>query len=192
MHIPSSNAVKIVKISKGYWTSFTDADLTAALALASRSACLCWNVSPWPNIICKFWWSFRMKQCCTNYTTVFVWWRHCTATSSKLHVPSRNFILDQVSPKFFRAYIFPPVRPFHIFVLVLTCGHHPAATFWEIFPGLGTPKDSHGTWKWTLGKGDTFWKPTIFRFQPLVFRGCTPKNKQLCLDCNFFLHLYRV
>ena len=38
MYIPSSNAVKIVKISTGYWTSFTDADLTAVLPLGSWSA----------------------------------------------------------------------------------------------------------------------------------------------------------
>ena len=34
-----------------------------------------------------------------------------------------------------------------------------------------SPENYHVSWKWTPGKGGSFWKPIIFRFQPLVFRG---------------------
>ena len=33
-----------------------------------------------------------------------------------------------------------------------------------------TPKNKHGTWKWTLGKGDSYWKPS-FPGSMLNFRG---------------------
>ena len=33
-----------------------------------------------------------------------------------------------------------------------------------------TPQNKHGTWKWTLGKGDSYWKPS-FPGSMLIFGG---------------------
>ena len=39
-----------------------------------------------------------------------------------------------------------------------------------------TPQNKHGTWKWTLGKGDSYWKPS-FPGSMLIFGGVNiPKN----------------
>ena len=117
------------------------------------------NMSPWPNIICKFWWSFRMKHCCTNNTICVM--TTFTATSSKLHVPSRNSILDQVFPKNFQGLHLPPGSSlphlrFGPYVWPSSSGH----LLGDIPGPWYTPKNSWlGTWKWTLGKGNTFWKP---------------------------------
>ncbi len=35
-----------------------------------------------------------------------------------------------------------------------------------------TPQNKHGTWKWTLGKGDSYWKPP-FPGSMLIFGGVT-------------------
>ena len=36
-----------------------------------------------------------------------------------------------------------------------------------------TPQNKHGTWKWTLGKGDSYWKPS-FPGSMLIFGGKLP------------------
>ena len=35
------------------------------------------------------------------------------------------------------------------------------------------PQNKHGTWKWTVGKGDSYWKPS-FPGSMLIFWGCKP------------------
>ncbi len=44
-----------------------------------------------------------------------------------------------------------------------------------------TPQNKHGTWKWTLGKGDSYWKPS-FPGSMLIFGGVifrmTPNSKE--------------
>ena len=37
------------------------------------------------------------------------------------------------------------------------------------------PQNKHGTWKWTLGKGDSYWKPS-FPGSMLIFGGVTKKR----------------
>ena len=60
-----------------------------------------------------------------------------------------------------------------------------------------TPQNKHGTWKWTLGKGDSYWKPP-FPGSMLIFGGCIWKNQvyttlqlgvkksHTILDANFY------
>ena len=43
-------------------------------------------------------------------------------------------------------------------------------TFSGIIVKLYTPQNKHGTWKWTLGKGDSYWKPS-FPGSMLIFGG---------------------
>ncbi len=38
------------------------------------------------------------------------------------------------------------------------------------FSDIYTPQNKHGTWKWTLGKGDSYWKPS-FPGSMLIFGG---------------------
>ena len=41
-----------------------------------------------------------------------------------------------------------------------------------------TPQNKHGTWKWTLGKGDSYWKPS-FPGSMLIFGGVNNDNRQV-------------
>ena len=61
-----------------------------------------------------------------------------------------------------------------------------------------TPQNKHGTWKWTLGKGDSYWKPS-FPGSMLIFGGvlcsalmilwcllnlCWVENQRVCRTFN--------
>ena len=41
-----------------------------------------------------------------------------------------------------------------------------------------TPQNKHGTWKWTLGKWDSYWKPS-FPGSMLIFGGVTTKKTRI-------------
>ena len=47
-----------------------------------------------------------------------------------------------------------------------------------------TPQNKHGTWKWTLGKGDSYWKPS-FPGSMLIFWGVDSFFRQPNLLCGF-------
>ncbi len=47
-------------------------------------------------------------------------------------------------------------------------------------PHRYTPQNKHGTWKWTLGKGDSYWKPS-FPGSMLIFGGVSKKPQNLPL-----------
>ena len=44
-------------------------------------------------------------------------------------------------------------------------------------PKINTSQKKHGTWKWTLGKGDFYWKPS-FPGSMLIFGGVTHPQKR--------------
>ncbi len=52
-----------------------------------------------------------------------------------------------------------------------------------------TPQNKHGTWKWTLGKGDSYWKPS-FPGSMLIFGGvyvCKGIDSDIILQWLFCL-----